>query len=88
MKRVFATFQYEPTNSTREILGADNLFWSSDYPHLFLAERPRGDREFVSGGSASGTAKLVGGLKTFQARCCSDDSLAPRIRETFVAREA
>jgi predicted TIM-barrel fold metal-dependent hydrolase len=36
MKRnVVATFQFETTNVgfTREIYGADNIMWSSDYPH-------------------------------------------------------
>ena len=36
MKRnVVATFQFETTNVkfTREIFGAENILWSSDYPH-------------------------------------------------------
>jgi len=36
MKRnVVATFQFETTNVdfTRQVFGADNILWSSDYPH-------------------------------------------------------
>jgi uncharacterized protein len=63
VKRVFATFQHEPTNSTREILGADNLLWSSDYPHTdcFWPNDRELIRNLLKGVPQTEMARLVGG---------------------------
>ena len=66
MKRnVVATFQFETTNVkfTREIFGAENILWSSDYPHTD-SPWPR-SRDIIAqafaGMSEQDVQKMVGG---------------------------
>jgi predicted TIM-barrel fold metal-dependent hydrolase len=66
MKRnVVATFQFETThvNFTREIFGAENILWSSDYPHTD-SPWPR-SRDIIAqafaGMSEQDVQKMVGG---------------------------
>jgi len=69
MKRnVVATFQFETTNVkfTREIFGAENILWSSDYPHTD-SPWPR-SRDIIAqafaGMSEQDVQKMVGGNAT------------------------